>query len=75
MRKGRVLPAALPRHLTGSARRVERGLLSIAFDPGYARNRRLYAYFTDTDGDIRVAQMRRSPKSNLRAKREASTAG
>ena len=46
----------------------ERGLLSIAFDPGYAKNRRLYAYFTDPEGDIRVSQYRRSRDSNVRAK-------
>ena len=46
----------------------ERGLLSIEFDPDYARNRRLYAYMTDTAGDIRVSQLRRSPTSRVRAK-------
>lgn len=46
----------------------ERGLLSIAFDPGYAKNRRLYAYFTDAEGDIRVSQYRRAKDSKFRAK-------
>ena len=46
----------------------ERGLLSIAFDPGYAHNRLLYAYYTDTEGDIRVSQLRRSASSKVRAK-------
>ena len=46
----------------------ERGLLSIAFDPGYAKNRRLYAYFTDSDGDIRVSQYRRTKDTKRRAK-------
>jgi glucose/arabinose dehydrogenase len=41
----------------------EQGLLSIAFDPEYASNRRLYAYFTDSEGDIRVSQFRRRKDS------------
>ncbi len=45
----------------------ERGLLSIAFDPGYAKNRRFFAYYTDLEGDVRVSQFRRSAKSKLRA--------
>jgi len=38
----------------------EQGLLSIAFDPGYAKNRRFYLYYTGEDGDTRVSSMRRS---------------
>lgn len=49
----------------------ERGLLSIAFDPRYAKNRRLYAYFTDPEGDIRVSQYRRKNDSKLRASNRA----
>ena len=43
----------------------ERGLLSIAFDPRYARNRRFYLYYTGLNGDIRVSQMRRSLGRNV----------
>lgn len=32
----------------------EQGLLSIAFDPGYARNKRFYAYFNNDAGNIEV---------------------
>jgi glucose/arabinose dehydrogenase len=32
----------------------ERGLLSVAFHPDYARNGRLFVYYTDLDGDTRV---------------------
>jgi glucose/arabinose dehydrogenase len=32
----------------------EQGLLSIAFDPGYLTNHRLYADFTDLDGNVKV---------------------
>ncbi len=46
----------------------ERGLLSIAFDPRYAKNRRFYAYFTDHRGDINVTQYRRRKDSKTRAK-------
>lgn len=37
----------------------ERGLLSIAFPPDYARSRRFYVYYTDRTGDIRVDELRR----------------
>ena len=32
----------------------ERGMLSLAFDPGYASNGYVYVYFTETSGDIAV---------------------
>jgi glucose/arabinose dehydrogenase len=38
----------------------ERGLLSIAFPPDYRRSRRFYVYYTDTQGNIRVDEFRRS---------------
>ncbi len=34
----------------------ERGLLSIAFDPLYATNGRVFVYFTATGGDIRIVR-------------------
>lgn len=37
----------------------ERGLLSIAFPPGYARGKRFYVYYTDANGSIRVDEFRR----------------
>src|SRR3954447_8073372 len=36
----------------------ERGLLSIAFPPDFATSRLLYAYYTDTEGDIHVDELR-----------------
>jgi glucose/arabinose dehydrogenase len=36
----------------------ERGLLSVAFHPNYAQNRRFYVNFTDGNGDTRVVEMR-----------------
>jgi glucose/arabinose dehydrogenase len=36
----------------------ERGLLSVAFDPGYARNRLFYVDYTDRNGDTRVIRYR-----------------
>ena len=36
----------------------ERGLLSVAFDPGYAKNRLFYVDYTDTNGDTRVMRYR-----------------
>lgn len=44
----------------------ERGLLSIAFPPGYRRSGRFYVYFTDRTGDIRVVEYRR--RSAIRAR-------
>lgn len=38
----------------------ERGLLSIAFAPDYARTGRLYAYFNDASGDVRIDELTRS---------------
>jgi glucose/arabinose dehydrogenase len=34
----------------------ERGLLSMAFDPGYATNRQYYVYYTDLSGTIVIAR-------------------
>jgi glucose/arabinose dehydrogenase len=36
----------------------ERGLLSVAFHPRYANNRRFYVDYTDTDGNTRVFEYR-----------------
>jgi glucose/arabinose dehydrogenase len=56
--KGRVRPQPFLniRNLVGSG--GERGLLSIAFHPNYARNRLFYVDYTDTDGNTRVVQYR-----------------
>ena len=37
---------------------VEQGLLSVAFHPRYARNRRFFVYYTDNRGDTRVVEYR-----------------
>jgi glucose/arabinose dehydrogenase len=36
----------------------EQGMLSVAFHPGWAKNRRFYVDYTDTGGDTRVVQYR-----------------
>jgi glucose/arabinose dehydrogenase len=36
----------------------EQGLLSMAFHPGYAKNRRFYVNYTDDGGDTRVVEFR-----------------
>jgi glucose/arabinose dehydrogenase len=47
----------------------ERGLLSMAFAPGYKSSGRFYVYFTDHTGDIRIQQFRRSKgNANVAAK-------
>ena len=43
----------------------ERGLLSVAFPPDYATSGRFYVYFTDTGGDIRIEEYRRSANADL----------
>ena len=37
----------------------ERGLLSVAFPPDYARGKRFYVYYTDSEGAIRVDEFQR----------------
>jgi glucose/arabinose dehydrogenase len=49
----------------------ERGLLSMAFDPGYAKNRRFYVYYTNNQGDIEVDELKRSSTNRSRAKRSS----
>jgi uncharacterized protein (TIGR03437 family) len=42
----------------------ERGLLSVAFPPGFAASGRLYAYYTNLVGDIVVARYQRSASTD-----------
>jgi glucose/arabinose dehydrogenase len=42
----------------------ERGLLSMAFAPDYARSGLFYIYFTDTTGDIHIQELKRSSNPN-----------
>jgi glucose/arabinose dehydrogenase len=41
----------------------EQGLLSMAFEPDYARSGRFYVYYTDTAGDVRVVEYDRSAQN------------
>jgi glucose/arabinose dehydrogenase len=45
----------------------EQGLLSIAFPADYKKSRRFYVYFTDTEGNNRVVEFRRSRRHPARA--------
>jgi glucose/arabinose dehydrogenase len=45
----------------------ERGLLSVAFPPDYARSKRFYVYYTDSDGNIRIDEFRRGSATRARA--------
>ena len=42
---------------------AEQGLLSLAFHPAFARNRRLYVNYTDTTGSTRIAGFAASPRN------------
>jgi glucose/arabinose dehydrogenase len=54
VKDGRLLPTPFL-DLTDRVRSGgERGLLSVAFHPDYARNGRLFVYYTDRNGDTRV---------------------
>ena len=50
----------------------ERGLLSVAFAPRYAKNRRFYVFFTDNRGDLKVQEYRRSRKNPRDAKERSA---
>ena len=43
----------------------ERGLLSMAFAPDYAKTGLFYVYFTDRNGDIHIQQFKRSKNANV----------
>ncbi len=43
----------------------ERGLLGMAFDPGYATNGFFYVYYVDVSGDIAVERVSSTPGSNV----------
>jgi glucose/arabinose dehydrogenase len=45
----------------------EEGLLSLAFHPGYQRNRRFYVYFTNENGDNVLMEYRRSKRRPFQA--------
>jgi glucose/arabinose dehydrogenase len=47
----------------------ERGLLSVAFPPDYARSKRFYVYYTDNDGNIRIDEFKRG--SAVRARQSS----
>ncbi|MQA73726.1 MAG: sugar dehydrogenase [Solirubrobacterales bacterium] len=47
----------------------EQGLLSIAFDPRYRKTRRLFVYYVNRDGDIRVDSLRAKGGDATRADR------
>jgi glucose/arabinose dehydrogenase len=52
----------------------EQGLLSVAFDPGYAHNRRFYVYYVNHAGNIEVDGFRRkkgdATRADARSRRE-----
>ncbi|HKH15006.1 MAG TPA: PQQ-dependent sugar dehydrogenase [Solirubrobacterales bacterium] len=73
-REGRIAALKNGRRIKGSFLDIhgrvstsgERGLLSLAFDPRYQRNRLLYVYYTNADGNIEVDEFH--AKSNRRVR-------
>ena len=47
----------------------EQGLLSVAFHPRYATNRRFFVNYTDTNGDTRVVEYRSNARAAVRSTR------
>ena len=60
LKDGRLLPRPFLDISSQVSRGGEQGLLSMAFDPGYATNRRFYVNYTNTAGDTRVVRYRAS---------------
>ena len=59
--------------ITGDfSRRAEAGLLSIAFAPDYESSRLLYAFYTDSEGDLRVDELRRGREQSATASNPAT---
>jgi glucose/arabinose dehydrogenase len=58
VRDGRPLPQPFLDLTVKISAVSERGLLSLAFDPLYARNGYFYVYYTDTQGSIRIVRYR-----------------
>jgi glucose/arabinose dehydrogenase len=54
-------------------RNNERGMVSLAFAPDYARSRLLYVFHTDLKGDSRVEQLKASPDGSHVPKSSART--
>jgi glucose/arabinose dehydrogenase len=72
LRDGRVLRRPFLDISSMVASGGERGLLSIAFPPDYARSRRFYVYYTDLAGNIRIDEFKR--QSATRAARSSRRA-
>jgi glucose/arabinose dehydrogenase len=64
--RGRLLPGAFLDISGRISSGGERGLLGLAFHPGYARNGRFFVNYTDPSGDTRVAEHRRASANRAR---------
>jgi len=65
VRGGQVLPTPFLDIKARISEGGERGLLSIAFDPGWATNGFFYVYYTDVNGDITVERYAAPPGADV----------
>jgi uncharacterized protein (TIGR03437 family) len=64
-RNGALLPAPFLDIRSKTTGTGERGLLGLAFPPGFAEKRRFYVHYTDLNGDTTLAQYRLSADLNV----------
>ena len=72
LKKGKLLGKPLLNITKKTSVDAERGLLSIAFSPKFANNRKLYANYTDKDGHTRIAEYKVKKDNPNRVKNKSA---